>query len=99
MKKFKETTEPIAPELKHDTMEYAASTDGDDLLDAINEEEEITAEELDALDEDGAYKEAYAMNAAETDREADADNFLTSPDDIDELEDAGEEEEDEEFRR
>jgi hypothetical protein len=99
MKKFTETTEPIAPELKHDTMEYSASTEGDDVMDAINEDEEITAEELDALEEDGTSEEAYALNAAETDREADADNFLTSPDDIDELEDEDEDDEEEEFRR
>jgi hypothetical protein len=104
MKKNKDTTpEPIAPELKHDTMEFAASTDGDDQLD-INEEEEITADELDALEQKDIDGEAYALNAAETDSEADEDNFLTSPDDFDELADMEEEDEDEadegqEFRR
>ncbi|MEO6355112.1 MAG: hypothetical protein ABIU77_03830 [Ferruginibacter sp.] len=102
MKKNKDTTpEPIAPELKHDTMEYAASTEGEDQLD-INEEEEITADELDALDEKDIDEGAYALNAAETDSEADEDNFLTSPDDFDELGDMEEEEDDNEeneFRR
>ena len=98
------TPEPIAPELKHDTMEFAASTDGDDQLDMIDEDEEITADELDALEEKGIDGEAYALNAAETDSEGDEDNFLTSPDDFDELADMEEEDEDEadeekEFRR
>lgn len=77
-------SEPIAPELKHDTMEYAASTEGDDQLD-LNEEEEITADELNALEEKDVEEEAYALNAAEADSEEDEDNFLTSPDDFDEL--------------
>ncbi|MDN3659018.1 hypothetical protein QWZ08_25465 [Ferruginibacter paludis] len=102
MKKNKDTTpEPIAPELKHDTMEFAASTDGDDQLDMVNEEEEITADELDALEEKDIDGEAYALIAAETDSESDEDNFLTSPDDFDELaeEDEDEEDEEKEFRR
>jgi hypothetical protein len=102
MKKNKDATpEPIAPELKHDTMEFAASTDGDDQLDMVNEEEEITADELDALEEKDIDGEAYALIAAETDSESDEDNFLTSPDDFDELaeEDEDEEDEEKEFRR
>lgn len=86
MKKNKENTpEPIQPDLKHDTMEFAASADGDDILDINDEEDEITATELDALEEDGPDTEAYALNAAEADSQIDEDNFLTSPDDIDEL--------------
>ncbi|MDB5275967.1 MAG: hypothetical protein JWR61_922 [Ferruginibacter sp.] len=102
MKKNKDATpEPIAPELKHDTMEFAASTDGDDQLDMVNEEEEITADELDALEEKDIDGEAYALIAAETDSESDEDNFLTSPDDFDELaeEDEDEQDEEKEFRR
>lgn len=99
MKKMTEKeTEPIAPELKHDTMEYAASTDGDDLVDAANEEDEITADELNALEEEDTDEKAYALDAAETDSEADEDNFLTAPDDVDELEVVDDEEEDE-FKR
>ena len=90
---------PIAPELKHDTMEYAASTAGDDQMDPINEDEEITADELDALEEDGPEGEAYALNAVETDSIADEDNFLTTPDDVDELEEDVEDESDNEIRR
>ena len=96
MKKNKDNNpEPIAPELKHDTMEYAASTEGEDQLD-INEEEEITADELYALEEKDTDEKAYALNAAETDSEGDEDNFLTSPDDFDELEDLEEEDDDNE---
>ena len=98
MKKKDAATMPVAPELKHDTMEYAASTDGDDLMD-INEDEEITADELSALEEGGADKEAYALDAAETDSTADEDNFLTTPDDVDELEEDEEDESNNESRR
>lgn len=100
MKKNKDIeAEPIAPELKHDTMEFSASTDGDDQLDAPDEDEEITADELDALEEDGTEGEAYALDAAATDSIADEDNFLTTPDDVDELEDVEEDDESDEFRR
>lgn len=100
MKRNKDTeAKPIAPELKHDTMEYAASTEGDDQLDAPDEDEEITADELDALEEDGTEDEAYALDAAATDSIADEDNFLTTPDDVDELEDVEEDDESDEFRR
>ena len=88
MKKNKDIeAEPIAPELKHDTMEYAASTDGDDQLNLINEDNEIRADELDLLEENGMEDEAYALDAATKDNIADEDNFLTTPDDVDELED------------
>lgn len=92
-------TGPIQPELKHDTMEYAASTDGDDPLDIPEEEEEITASELDDLEEEDADDEAFALNAAETDSQQDVDNFLTSPDEVDELEEDDLDEEDIEPRR
>lgn len=71
------TEEDIKPDLKHDTMEFSAATDGDDILDtdvAGYEEEGITAEELEAID-DSDDKEAAALNAEETDRQADADNL------------------------
>ena len=48
-KKNEDGTELVQPDLKHDNMEYAASTDGDDLMDVPDEEEDITADELDAL--------------------------------------------------
>jgi len=100
MKKNKDVeADPIAPELKHDTMEYAASTEGDDQLNLINEDDEITADELDSLEEDDLEDEAYALNAATTDTIADEDNFLTTPDDVDELENVEEEDDKDEFKR
>lgn len=100
MKKTKDVeADPIAPELKHDTMEYAASTEGDDQLNLINEDDEITADELDSLEEDDMEDEAYALDAAATDTIADEDNFLTIPDDVDELENVEEEDDKDEFKR
>jgi hypothetical protein len=71
------TEEDIKPDLKHDTMEFSAATDGDDKLDtddAAYEEEGITAAELEAID-DIDDNEAAALNAEETDRLADEDNL------------------------
>lgn len=85
-KKANIENEPIPPELKHDTMEYAAPADGDDQLDIPDEDEEITAVELKDLEEDDADDKAYALNAAETDSQQDPDNFLTAPDEVNELE-------------
>lgn len=79
MKKAKKDidTEDTKPDLKHDTMEFSAATDGDDVLDTDDdtyEEEGITAEELDAIDDDDD-DEAAALNAEETDILADDDNL------------------------
>jgi hypothetical protein len=65
----------IKTDLKHDNMEFAASTDGDDILDTDDpayEQDEIKAEELNAL-EDLTDNEAAALNATETDLQADED--------------------------
>lgn len=73
--KNKSTEKDVKTDLKHDSMEYAASTDGDDILDtddAAYEEEGIDADELAALEDDTA-NEAAALNATETDLQADAD--------------------------
>jgi len=73
----KKTTEDTKPDLKHDTMEFSAPTDGDDQLDiddAFYEEEGISAVELEAI-EDDPDAEAAALNAVETDLEADPDNL------------------------
>ena len=67
-------------------MEFAASADGDDIVNFDDEENEISASELDALEDEQPEAEGYALNAAEADSKIDEDNFLTSPDDIDELE-------------
>lgn len=75
--KKQQPTEDIKPDLKHDTMEFSAATDGDDILDTDDagyEEEGITAEELEAIDDDDD-NEAAALNAEETDRLADEDNL------------------------
>lgn len=79
MKKIKKDmeAEDIKPDLKHDTMEFSAATDGDDALDtddASYEEEGITSEELDALN-DSDDNEAAALNAEETDSLTDEDNL------------------------
>lgn len=77
MKKKASNEEDIKPDLKHDTMEFSAATDGDDKLDtddATYEEEGINAEELDALEDDPMI-EAIALNEVENDRQADPDNL------------------------
>lgn len=77
----KRPSEDVKPDLKHDSMDFAASTDGDDALDiddATYEEEGITAEELELL-EDDPENEAAALNAVELDREAD-DSILPEED-------------------
>lgn len=101
--------EPIKPDLKHDNMEYAASTAGDGILDLDKEtaqqieDEEISAEELAFLEDDQPDNQAAALNTAETDSQADEDNFLNVKIDEDELgkiaEDSASEESDEEFQR
>lgn len=77
----KQANDDIKPDLKHDSMDFAASTDGDDALDlddATYEEEEVSAEELEALGDD-PDNEAAALNAVETDRLAD-DSILPEED-------------------
>jgi len=98
--KKKPTGEDIKTDLKHDSMEFAASTDGDDILDtddARYEEEEINAEELDAI-EDDAENEAAALNATETDLQTDED-ILPEEDWTDDLPDTAADEEDDEYHR
>ena len=95
MKKQTKNTTDTNPDLKHDTLEFAAPTEGEDALDTDDptyEEEGITAEELDTI-EDEPDNEAIALVAAETDRLIDEDN-LPDEDWIDDTED--EEEDDEE---
>lgn len=83
MENKKEKNKPVpeqetAADLRHDNMEYAASTDGDDRLDFDDpayEEEEIGGEELELLEEDSPEDKAYAQVAAETDKQADSDNL------------------------
>ena len=100
--KKKLTEEDVKIDLKHDSMEFAASTDGDDILDtddATYEEEDINAEELDAIEDDDEH-EAAALNATETDLQADED-IMPEEDWTDDLPDTDteEEEEDDEHER
>lgn len=89
MKKHnKDNPEEIKPDLKHDTMEYAASTDGDDpvKIDLLPGEDDdgISAEELTEIESDDFDDKAAALNSAETDRGADEDNFFDEENDEDE---------------
>lgn len=74
--------QPSKPDLKHDTMEYNAATDGEDVLDTDTasaleiEDESISAEELELLEEDSVDDQAAALITAETDSAADEDNFF-----------------------
>ena len=98
MKKQLKDQEDIKADLKHDTMEFSASTEGDDKMDTDDttyEEEEITPEELDVL-EDEPDKEAAALDAVETDPLVDEDN-LPEEDWTDDVED--EKEDDDEHHR
>lgn len=95
--KKKTTEEDIKPDLKHDTMEFSAASDGDDILDiddASYEEEGINAEELDAL-EDDPDAEAAALNATEMDLATDPDKMPDEnwTDDLPDTEDMEEENE------
>lgn len=68
----------IKTDLRHDNMEFSASTDGDDILDADDfnrEEDGISSEELDALGEDNDTEMAAALSAVESDRMLDAENL------------------------
>ncbi len=98
------TTDPVKPDLKHDSMEYNAATDGDDILDTDKESEleieaeSITAEELNELEADSPDELAEALNTAETDSAIDEDNFLLEPE-VDELDEESLPDEDEHSRR
>ena len=79
MKKQNEALSPedIKTDLKHDTMEFSAATDGDDKLDTDDEtfeEYEITLEELEKL-EDDPYSQASALSSAEAEKQAGSDNL------------------------
>ena len=89
--------EDVKTDLKHDSMEFSASTDGEDALDtddASYDDDEITAEELDLLDDEDE-NEAAALNSVESDLTIDEDIF-PEEDWTDDLSDDNLEEEDEE---
>lgn len=86
MKKQDEKNEDVKTDLRHDTMEFSAATDGDDRLDlddTTRDDDGISGEELDALEDDGNDDIAAALNAAETDRLADTENLPEESDEDD----------------
>lgn len=92
MAKDKNDTD-IKTNLKHDTMEFSAATDGDDKLDTDDagyEEDGITEDELEAINDEDA-NEAAALIATETDFAADESN-LPDEDWTDDIADDEEEE-------
>ena len=87
-------------DLRHDNMEFSAATDGDDKLDADDfnrEEDGISSEELDALDDESEVEMAAALQAVEVDRLEDAENLPEESDEDDYYD--NEEEEEEEHER
>lgn len=84
----KQNPNDVKTDLKHDTMDFSASSDGDDKLDLDNldplrEEDAISDEELDALEDDSDDDMAAALNAVENDRQADPDNLPEESDEDD----------------
>ncbi|MFN0081723.1 MAG: hypothetical protein ACKVOM_04330 [Ferruginibacter sp.] len=88
----------VKTDLRHDSMEFSAATDGDDKLDADDfnrEDDGISGEELNAIEQDD-LEMAAALNAVETDRMVDAENLPEESDEDDyyDNEDQVEDEED-----
>ena len=82
---------PVRLDLVHDTMEFAAPTGEEIPLqpeEILDEDDDLTADDLDMLEEDNIDDEAAALICVETDSAADEDNFLMEPDEKDELDDA-----------
>ena len=94
MKKKPVDEHDIKSDIKHDTMEFSAASDGDDKLDMDDvtyEEEKITAEELNTL-EDEPDNEAMALISVETDKLAD-DDIMPEEDWTDDVADDDEDQE------
>ncbi len=76
--KIKESNaEEVKIDLKHDNLEFAEQQDGEEPVDDVSydfEEDEIGADELDAI-EDDPDSEAAALVATETDLKADEDQL------------------------
>lgn len=88
-KDIQENDADTRPDLKHDTMEFSASTDGDDRLDSDSdnyEDDEMTAEELDLLNGAPEEEETAALSAVESARSSD-DDILPEEDWTDDLPD------------
>ena len=101
MKKVKQQDpKDIKTDLKHDTMEFSASTDGEDKLDIDDdsyEEEEISPGELEILDDEDE-NEAAALVDMENELLADED-LLPEEDWTDDLPDNMADDEDEDNER
>jgi hypothetical protein len=80
-------TKDVKTDLRHDNMEFSASTDGDDKLDQDDDrlegDDEISGEELDAIEGLNDAEMEAALTAAETDRLADVDNLPEENDEDD----------------
>lgn len=77
MKKNESQSEEVKTDLKHDNLDFAEKQDGEEPVEDVSfdfEEDEIAADELDAL-EDDPDNEAAALVATETDLEADEDQL------------------------
>ncbi len=83
-------------DLKHDSMEFSASTDGEDILDdhdgLFDDEEDISSKELNELNGVGDFEMAAALNAVEIDSLTDVD-ILPEESDEDDYYDNEEQEE------
>jgi hypothetical protein len=95
MKKDEVKPEDIKTDLKHDTMDFSAPTDGEDALDTDDEryeEDGISADELELLEGAPDDEEAAALNSVEMDLQTDED-ILPEEDWVDDIEDDGPEDE------
>jgi hypothetical protein len=84
------------PDLKHDTMEFAANTEADDIIDEENLEDDelVSSEELEMLEDDPEV-EAAALSTVEMDLLSDEDN-LPEEDWLDDIPGGNAEEDDDE---
>lgn len=99
-KENKNESKDIKTDLKHDTMEFSAATDGEDKLDIDDEdyeEEEISPEELEILD-DSDENEAAALVNVENELTVDEDH-LPEEDWTNDLPDDSPEDEEEDYER
>lgn len=81
-------------DLRHDTMEFSASTDGDDILDSDIknlDDDDISAEELDFFEGENEVELKKALRAVEKDRLKDQDYLSEDEEWTDDLPDAEEE--------
>ncbi len=88
MKKDEKTPGDVKTDLKHDTMDFSAATDGDDILDTDDEsyeEEGISADELETLEGVPEDEEVAALSTVQMDLQTDED-ILPEEDWVDDIE-------------